>query len=94
MVERTLIPRGIDDAPQILFWTIDEMAPAFLGLIVGIALGQLLLCTAIGFGAIRLYRKYRDSRPDGYLLHASYWIGFMPCRNRAFVNPFSRRFLP
>ncbi|MFC0179533.1 type IV conjugative transfer system protein TraL [Thorsellia kenyensis] len=64
------IPQHIDEPPHFLFWSADEVAPLFIGIVFGILTGQALTLTVIGFLITKVYRRYRDGRPDGYLLHA------------------------
>ena len=93
-MEQTPLPRRIDDKPRLLFWTADEAVPFALLFMVGMVIGQFILCIVLGLGASWLFRKYRDRHPDGYVLHALYWYGVMPLRGRCLVNPFHRRILP
>lgn len=88
------IPRRIDEPPHLLLWSADELAPMLIGLVVGLVLGKALICTLAGFLVTNLYRRFRDSRPDGYLLHMIYWSGLLPSKARSLVNPFIRRFFP
>jgi len=88
------IPRRIDEPPHLLLWSADELAPMLIGLVVGLVLGEALICTVIGLLVTNLYRKFRDSTPDGYLLHMIYWTGLLTTKARSMVNPFIRRFFP
>ena len=93
-MEPVRLPRGIDDPPQILLWSADELLP-FLGmLIVGVLTQRLALCALLSLLVIKLFHRFRDSRPDGYLYHAAYWSGLTPLAGHSLVNPFRRRFLP
>lgn len=90
------IPQYVDDPPNILFWQIDEVAPIGIGLVVGMMLNQAGLCTLGGFVLTKLYRKFRDSRPEGHLVHMLYWwLGISGAKKAAtFPNPFIRMFRP
>ncbi|MFO1433931.1 MAG: type IV conjugative transfer system protein TraL [Candidatus Competibacteraceae bacterium] len=88
------IPRGVDDTHQFLLWSIDEMLPLFLLALVGVLSQQLTLCLLLGALVVRLLRRYRDRRPDGYLYHALYWVGLTPLKGYSLINPYRRRFLP
>jgi conjugal transfer pilus assembly protein TraL len=88
------IPRRIDEPPHILLWSADELAPMLIGLVIGVVVGKALLFTVIGLIITNLYRRYRDNRPDGYLLHMIYWSGLPITRSKTFKNPYIRRFLP
>ena len=93
-MEATEIPQMIDEPPNVLMWTADELAPVTLGLLLGIFLEQLAVMTLLGLALAHFYRRFRDGRPDGYSLHLLYWIGVAPIRGRSAPNPFIRRFLP
>ena len=44
----------------------------------------------LGLALSRLYGRFRDSRPDGFVLHWAYWHGLVPLAARSCPNPFSR----
>jgi conjugal transfer pilus assembly protein TraL len=88
------IPRTIDEPPTVLLWTVDEAMPTLVGLLVGMALGNALIFTLAGVLATRFYRRYRDSRADGHLLHGLYRLGVISNKSRAFAEPFALRFIP
>lgn len=88
------IPQRIDDPPHLLLWSADELAPMLIGLTVGIVIGKAFICFLGGLLITNLYRRYRDSRPDGYMLHIIYWIGLLPTKGKSMINPYNRRFLP
>lgn len=88
------IPNTIDDPPHFLLWSMDELTPIIVGLSIGMMIGKAFIFTSIGLAVTYLYRKYRDGRPDGYLMHMLYWYGFWPSRSKLIPNPFSRKYLP
>jgi conjugal transfer pilus assembly protein TraL len=88
------IPRHIDDPPQLLLWRVDDLLPLLVALITGVLTDHLLLFLALGVVGVRLYGRYRESRPDGFVAHALYWAGLLPLAGRTCPNPFIRRFLP
>lgn len=88
------IPQYVDDPPQVLLWSAEELAPVALGMAIGIVIGKAMLLTLLGLGMAKLYRTFNDRHPDGYLLHLIYWCGFIPSKSRTVPNPFIRRFLP
>ena len=93
-MEPTTLPRFIDQPQTLLFWSADEIVPFSVLFAVGIATNHLLIFMLLGFGASYYLRRFRDSRPDGYLFHALYWYGFAPIKGRCAINPFHRRVLP
>jgi conjugal transfer pilus assembly protein TraL len=88
------IPLTVDNPPYLLLWSVDEMAPPLLGLCIGVLLGKAFLCVAIGFLAMKLYRRFRDNNPDGYFLHALYQCGFVGGKSYSMINPFIKRLYP
>lgn len=88
------IPRHIDEPPQVLLWSAEELAPVAFGLAIGMIIGQALVLTVLGLAIAKIYRRFSDGNPDGYLLHALYWAGFMPSKSKTVPNPFARRYLP
>lgn len=88
------IPRRVDEPPHLLLWSADELAPVLIGLFAGVMLDKLFVCVAIGLIVTNLYRKFRDNRPDGYLMHLLYWFGMPITKAKSFKNPYSRRFIP
>lgn len=87
------IPRRIDEPPHLMLWSADELAPMLLGLVVGVVVGKALLCVLAGMLVTNLYRRFKDSNPDGYLLHMLYWTGAAFSKGRSMVNPFIRTFV-
>ncbi len=87
------IPDYIDDPPHVLLWSLDELAPPMIGVVLGIWVGQLTLMVVLGLIVGKLYSRYRDSKPDGYLNHKLYKYGLLPVKGRTFPNPYSRKFI-
>jgi conjugal transfer pilus assembly protein TraL len=87
-------PRHIDDPPNLMLWRIDDVTPFILLLVIGILINQTMLGIALGVITVKLYGAFRESRADGYALHALYWFGLMPMNHRSTPNPFVRRYLP
>jgi len=93
-MEPVQIPKMIDDPPHVLLWSADEMAPVALGLVIGMFTGNALVLTLLGLAVTKLYRRYRDGHPDGYMLHGLYWTGLMPMKVIGATNPYIRSYLP
>lgn len=93
--ELVKIPAGIDEPPHVLFWRLDEVMPIGIGLVAGVLLAQLIICTGVGLLLARFYRKFCDNRPDGYLLHAIYWyMGAVTSKViRTMPNSYEREFI-
>ena len=94
-MEPVKIPDGIDEFPNVLFWRLDEVFPIGVGLIAGVLLAQLTICLVVGLVLARIYRRFTDNKPDGYLLHAVYW--FMGALNfkdrRSMPNSYEREYI-
>lgn len=88
------IPQRVDEPPHLLMWSADELAPILVGLVLGVILNKVMICVAAGFLLMKLYRKFRDNYPDGFMLHILYWIGLPISKARVFINPYIRRLLP
>lgn len=88
------IPRRVDDPPHLLLWSADELVPMLLGLVIGIVIQKALICFLIGLAVTKLYARFRDNHPDGFLLHIIYWCGFLHTKARSMKNPFVRQYLP
>ncbi|HAY23337.1 MAG TPA: type IV conjugative transfer system protein TraL [Desulfobacterales bacterium] len=63
-------------------------------MVAGNMLGQFFLGLGAGWAVSHLYRCYKNTRPDGYLLHFFYWLGLAGCTGLTFVNPYKRSFEP
>ena len=83
----------VNDPPFLLMWSVDELAPLLVGLVVGIMIEKAAICTLIGYALTTVYRRFRDSKPDGYFLHLFYSFGY-PARGRTMVNPYIKRLMP
>jgi len=84
------VPQGVDAPPQFLLWQADELIPPLAGLIFGVAIGQVLICTALGLLLVNTYRKLRDGQPDGFVFHYLYWHGIGQSKGYSLVNPYVR----
>ncbi|MDN5862784.1 MAG: type IV conjugative transfer system protein TraL [Salinisphaera sp.] len=90
MSEELKLPRTIDDPPQILLWSSDELVPIILGILIGVMTGHFLILFLLGLLVWRLIRRFKDSRPEGYMLHLLYWIGIPIGKARLLPNPYRR----
>jgi conjugal transfer pilus assembly protein TraL len=93
-MEPVNIPKHIDDPVTLLVWSADEFVPAAFLMMLGMLIGQLLIMLILSVVVIKAYRRFRDNRPDGYALHAAYWIGMLPSQAITIPNPFIREFYP
>lgn len=91
------IPTEIDTPHQILLWSTDEFVPFMAFLIIGNLIGQLIIFCIIGAVIGHFYKRYKNTRPDGYLDHCLYWYGFrgvIKSEGKTLVNPFIKELNP
>jgi len=95
-MEPVKMPTRVDEPKQFLIWTVDEVIPILSMIGVGVVLEQVFLCMLVGWVLAYFYKKYKNSRPDGFIFHAFYWFGLMPSKksSKTMVNPFIRRWFP
>ncbi len=81
------IPNYQDDPAQMLFWEVDEflIMSVFFG--TGLVISQLTTMIILSFVLIRFYRRVRDRRANGFLVHAVYWYTGLGAKEE---NPGSR----
>lgn len=91
--EQLSLPRAIDDPPQLMLWSADELMPMLTCVGIGIMINHFFVMLFVGVALWRLLRRFKDSRPDGYMLHFVYWLGLVLSRSRVLPNPFRRRWL-
>ena len=88
------MPRMIDEPPHVLLWSAEELAPVAMGLAIGMVIGKALILTFAGLVIAKIYRKFSDGHPDGFMLHGLYWAGFIPSKSKTIPNPYARRYYP
>lgn len=70
-----MIPRYIDEPPQILWWEMDEAVVVMLCMILGIAINKMIHLTIVGLVAGYLIGKMKNTKQEGYLHHLAWWHG-------------------
>lgn len=88
------LPQYVDDPPHVLLWRADELVPVLLLLIVGMIIGKPMIFVIVGLVISKIYGRFSDGTPDGYVLHQIYWMGFIPAKSKSIPNPYARRYLP
>lgn len=88
------IPRHADIPHMLLFVSADELIPIAVMMGVGIFVGFLPLWMAAGVALTLVFRRFRNSKPDGYLLFALYRTGLLPLGARSAINPYHKKILP
>lgn len=86
------LPRHCDEPQQFLIWSADEMAPLAVMFVIGFIMQKVLICTVFGLVFVRTFRKFKDARPEGYLMHLMYWYGLGITKGYSVGNPFRRHF--
>lgn len=79
------IPEFIDSLPQILYWELDEIAPALLLVGIGIISGTLTYMLIPIYLMTKFFSQFKQSRLDGYFHHLMYFWG-LGMLNRRFPN--------
>lgn len=67
------IPTHLDDPSQMLLWEADEFVLLAVMFGVGILVGHLTPMILASLLLVRGYRRLRDRRPNGFLVHMAYW---------------------
>jgi type IV conjugative transfer system protein TraL len=86
------IPRTIDDMPYAFIWRMDEFAVPILLLLVGMLVNHPFSALGIGFVLVYFYRKFREGRPNLFVLHQFYWWGFYPLNGHSMLNSYEREY--
>lgn len=97
-MEPIKIPTEIDSPHQILFWSTDEFVPFMICFILGHCIGQLLPFCIVGAVIGHFYKRYKNTRPNGYLNHLLYWYGlsgiFKAKKGITMLNPYIKELFP
>ncbi len=91
-MEQVELPKFIDKPPTVLLWSVDEILPIAISVIVGMQMNHALICTIVGFCCMHFYKRYLDQNPDGFVSHLLYAYGFYFTKSRAVPNPFEKEF--
>ena len=93
-MRKIFLPRYCDEQMMLLYWSADELLPGITLFLLGILINQKLLGLIGAVIVIRLYRKMKEGKPDGFLLHFLYWWGIINPKTKLFPNPYIREYLP
>lgn len=93
-MEPVNIPLEIDTPHQVLIWSVDEFVPFMIFMVAGNFLNHFFLGLGLGWFVSHLYRRFKNTRPDGFLLHLLYWCGLTNLAGVTLVNPYKRKFTP
>lgn len=92
MGEPVKIPTMIDQPETILLWEADEFVPVAVLFVLGFIVKQIILSIILGYVFTKVIRKYKDVRPDGFMLHWLYWIGISSEKGHTIRNSFIKTF--
>ncbi len=87
-------PRYLDAPPRFLFWTFNDLIPFAAAALLGILADSLLSGMLIGVVLAWFFRRYQDTKPNGYVQHVAYWYGVLPMSGRTAINSFIRAIYP
>ena len=90
--EALALPRHVDEPPVMLMWTSDEVGVFFFLFIMGFMIEQTLIALVLGYFAVKMMRRFKNTRPNGYLIHILYWAGVSVSEARTLPNPYERNF--
>ncbi len=90
-----IIPSLIDDFPQVMLWSVDEIVPVMLGMLAGVLLNQAVLGLLFGLIIAKIYKKIKAGKNDGFLAHLLWrYIFIQIFKGKAFVEPLLKRMKP
>lgn len=72
------IPRRLDDRGKFLFWEIDVVGVAFVGILIGIVTEYRIGGLILGILLAAAYKKLKSGRHPGIAAHLSYWFAGTP----------------
>ncbi|MBQ4855725.1 type IV conjugative transfer system protein TraL [Rhodanobacter sp. B2A1Ga4] len=94
-MERVAFPKDVDAPQRFLLWTMDQFIPFAALLGIGIFFHALFTSIVLGIALSWAFSRFKDSKPDGYLMHLAHWYGVVsPSKLRIGINPFIRRIFP
>jgi len=90
--EALALPRHVDEPPIMLLWTSDEIGTFFFLFIMGFMVEQIFIAIICGYFAVKTMRRFKNTRPNGYMVHMMYWVGVSISEARTLPNPYERQF--
>lgn len=90
--EALALPRHVDEPPVMLMWTADEVGCFFFIFIMGFMLEQIILSLIISYFVVKTVRRFKNIKPNGFLIHMLYWVGVTISDARTLPNPYERHF--
>ena len=88
------LPRSVDELPYLFVWRVDDFLVPAITTAFGFVTGTPILFGLAGLVLAWLYQRFRAGRPELYLVHRLYWLGFYPGRGHSFPNALQRTYLP
>lgn len=86
------MPKSIDEPDQILLWSFEEFMVVAVLFGLGIVFAQLMVAMGSSYFFLKIFRRYREGRPTGFMQHIMYWSGLRGLETTTVRNPFIRRF--
>lgn len=85
----------VDDQPQILMWTLDEVVVVTSCLLAGIVFfNQAVPGLIVGLFISHYYAKLKSGKNDGYLNHLLWKYFFIPLfKGKVYVDPSIKRLI-
>ncbi len=93
-MEPIKLPRDLDKPQTVLFMTAEDLIIFSILFMTGMLISHPFPLAALGIALVLFFRRFREGRSDGYLLHVLYWIGLIPVKGKSIVNPFQHTIYP
>lgn len=87
------VPQTLDDPPIVLIFDAHQLGIVIGGMALGILVEQLIIMTIVGAVVSKIYTKYSDGKPAGFVRHALHFRG-VPMLGRRYPHGLDREFRP
>lgn len=87
------VPQTLDDPPLALIFDAHQLGIVIGAMALGILIEQMIPMIVIGIIASKLFTRYSEGRPNGFVRHALYWRG-IPLLSPRYPHAFDREYRP
>ena len=88
------VPQTLDQPPIALFFNVNQLSAFLGGSMIGVMIGELLICSIIGAVVAIFINKFSDKMPRGYLRHLLYHHGVPVLTGKRMPHGLDREFRP
>lgn len=71
------IPKDLDKLPVVLFWEVDEFGMLVASMFIGLIIRHAIITVGLTFILIMYYRRLKQKKHKGFIMHFLYKIGVM-----------------